>query len=578
MFYQRSKYIHSVLSDLTFTSTYWDFLERTLELFLQRSDKSSENKKDFLSHFTREIKNFESYALHDLQEDQQNKFYSTEYFLTYEILRLCDLLGGHYKIQVETATLWVDEATREPITPSEELASQVTLKTTTKSQEANNKFLFFMEQLMFWRKKQPDHSIPVVTDSMFKAFSTYILPPTGPFIISPPQIEKLADVPSAKEVKAQNALAKTTPQPTDLQPTTISGPAAASASPTTPKESSPKIRNAVFGLSSWASIAAAPAAASTSTPTTIESSPKIRTTALSPSLSNSATLTFSPSQRLNIRDVRLHIEHRTELSYTDLFGKLQAPSFFRDSLGIFEKGFLNQIKGMIHLSPTTSKLPNIAKLYIEFQYQVEGQHKSIAFDEVFLNGGKFFGKSDLDFKKRHKIIYGFDLISDADRAFISKCEIGRLGIPLGIAMERNLRKKVIGGPWRSNCLDSEAVGLVWLTEELPSIMKKLSAENGFKPITLIDFVLGISSYRDCCPNCQKLIQGFQINLKATLEEFKISNIFFDPNFATLALTYGHTRQSHPSKYPQSALPTFLKGAANLEAKQHKFICVQNCFS
>jgi hypothetical protein len=93
-----------------------------------------------------------------------------------------------------------------------------------------------------------------------------------------------------------------------------------------------------------------------------------------------------------------------------------------------------------------------------------------------------------------------------------------------------------------------------------------------QPLTLKHVVLSISSYRDCCLNCQKLIQGFQWQLRNLILGFNVSNLIIDNNFGTLAIVKGHIRPT--GQYPEEPF-TLTKGPINLEATRHTLVCTQS---
>lgn len=230
---------------------------------------------------------------------------------------------------------------------------------------------------------------------------------------------------------------------------------------------------------------------------------------------------------------------------------------------------------MTHLSPKTDKLPNIATGFITFHMLVGNNpvSKIIKFEELFLSGAKYFAREDLQFKDRNGIVNAMhDMLSFQEQETIKSFPHGKKGIPLGIAMEKKLRRLIIEGPWRSNCVDSEALFLLTLYKKLPHILRGIVMDGSGQSVRILGAILGISSLRDCCPNCQKLIQGFQWRLRDIISTLQVNQLSVDNDFGTLAITLGHMR--HIGKYPY-AMPAFWDGLADLEPGKHKLICTQS---
>ncbi len=141
---------------------------------------------------------------------------------------------------------------------------------------------------------------------------------------------------------------------------------------------------------------------------------------------------------------------------------------------------------------------------------------------------------------------------------------------LGIAREKKLRSQAVGGPWRSNCVDSAALLLFHLIKKLPGILDGVTAEYQGEIVTMKGAVIGVSSYRGCC--CEKLSQGFGWNLHEAILRSKHKQLLVDKNFATLANTLGHIRSESRLEH---APPRFISGHASLEPYKHKLICTQS---
>lgn len=239
---------------------------------------------------------------------------------------------------------------------------------------------------------------------------------------------------------------------------------------------------------------------------------------------------------MTLSDVKFNIQQRNSTSY--IFNEEIHVFPFDEKLECFENKFLEEIKSKTHLA---SGLPNIAVGAITFHYQSGGNNltKVVKLEELFLSGGKYFDENDLWFKQKHKIVNTFhDMLSPEDYKHISKLRNEDRRKPFELAMEKRLQKEVIGGTWTYNALDSEAILLLRLVEKLPNILKDHLLSGSDKPITLKHAVLSIESYRECCTNCQRLIQGFQWRLRDIILNYRMHNIFVDNNFETFAIVKG----------------------------------------
>jgi hypothetical protein len=220
-------------------------------------------------------------------------------------------------------------------------------------------------------------------------------------------------------------------------------------------------------------------------------------------------------------------------------------------------------------------LPNIAQGAITFHYQLGKSNRSKTFklEELFLSGGKFFGRDGFPFRDQHKIVNAMqDMLTQEEKTTIQKLEMGKKGVPLGIAMEKHLRRQVIEGPWKNNCVDSESVLILRLVRKLPNLLRYSLFEGSTQPIKLKHAALSISSYRDCCPNCQKLIQGFQWRLRDLILGLNIPNLHVDEHFGTLAIVKGHVPLE--GKYPQEAHKVF-EGPIDLRDSIHTLVCANS---
>lgn len=573
---QRTKLVESVTSDIVYSFLYWDFLERTLEFYNSTPNNIPEIRNALLPHLARELTNFDLYAIDDLKENTQSRYFSEEFFINRAIYQECAALAGHYEIEISQFMQFYDETTKEPVALN--MASDLTgtkIKSSQESSKASKKEAYFMEQLIYFRRTNTSNDpIPNLDNPMFKAMQTYILPSTGPFIIQPILIE--AKVEPSKTISSKPQAPQKKPMKTKSTKKTKKSKA--------PKQSPLPIKPS----KALTDVSSVPDSNEVIKPEEI-TLPKVdqrvvsslktittETVQTHPSISpiqSMPVISFTP-RRLNLRDVTFQIQYRNSTDYS-FHGQIYKFPFSAQSPACFSINFLTQIKEMTHLSPKTDKLPNLAQGAITFHYEtgVHNGSKTIRLGELFLSGGKFFGKSDLNFKDEHKIVNAMqDMLTREEREAIHSLPMGKKGIPLGIALEKHLRRHIIEGPWKNNCVDSEAILLLKLLQKLPNILKYQLMNGSDQPVTLKHAVLSISSYRDCCPNCQKLIQGFQWQLRNLILGFNISNLIIDDDFGTLAIVKGHVRPT--GNYPEERF-AISKGPVSLKSVCHTLVCTQS---
>lgn len=276
---------------------------------------------------------------------------------------------------------------------------------------------------------------------------------------------------------------------------------------------------------------------------------------------------FRSANAWNLRDITLDIEHHHSTNYV-FNNQLFKPTFFESSHKFIRPGMLQHIKEKIHASPKTDKLPNIAVGFLTLHYDENGisKHMLINLEERYLSGGKFFGTRDLEFKKLKRIVNAMqDMLDESEKKEIYKLPVTKKGLALGKAMETKLRQQIIGGPWKNNCVDSEAILLLRLVQRLPAILDQI---HEVSDINITGLVLGISSYRDACLKCQQLIQGFQWAAKDLLQSSLSERMRIDDAFGTLAISYGQVR---PQTLCHEEEPVFLKDDAVLAPGNHKLI-------
>jgi hypothetical protein len=581
------KVINIAISDLLYDSIYWDFLERNITYYCQEPQNTIEIRRAFLVNFAKELVHTNSYTLGAIEDNGQCKYNLEEFFLNRAIHEECEAIAALYGFEIPKMPLILDQRTQQPVAATELASENLTFHFNTDRKETSSDELYFMEQLVFHRKRfdqqtQTGGTIPNLESPQLKAFQGYILPSSGPILI--------------KELKDMNIVINNSAESKKSISTIIASPQMTTKDtrPSKPKLTSPTTYHTKATQVEPVSKIEPESYESASsdneqTETKIEAERKEATKLLVDVIksklpvlevnTSSAPLpivVFKPTARtvLNLRDIRLHVEHRYTTSYRYLDNEFPLP-FFMTSNDRFDMKFLKTLKTMTHLSPSTDKLPNIAEAFLTFHYQLQGKQLShtINFNEIFLSGGKYFDKSDMMFKQKHHIVNGMqDILTEQEHDSIRRLPPQQTGIPLGIAMEKKLRRFILEGPWKSNCLDSEAIFLLTLYKKLPTILKKLAMLGEGNSICLNGAILGISSFRDCCHNCQRLIHGFQCQFKNIIESLNIAHLTVHDAFGTLAITSGHIR--HIGKY-QIPAPKFVQGMAQLEPKKHKLICTQD---
>ncbi|MBX9805924.1 MAG: hypothetical protein K2Y18_09275 [Alphaproteobacteria bacterium] len=284
----------------------------------------------------------------------------------------------------------------------------------------------------------------------------------------------------------------------------------------------------------------------------------------------------------HIRDIEPHKEYRNLTQYRLEDTVYEFP--FEESPTCFDENFLRVLKEKIHhAQKDADKLPNVAKAAFTIFYQINDgtmEPLTIILNEVFLAGGKFLKKSDIEFKKRYRIVNAMqDLLNDKEKDDIYGRAPDDKSIALGKFMEAKLRQEVIGGAWKNNCLDSEAIFALILCKKIGYLLENklqntLNRQTTNR-VTIKHAVLAISSYRDCCQGCEDLIQGLQWRLRDIILNFNIGKLTVDPSFGTLAIVRGSSKLVSKLKYKTGDLEQSLeKGIAVLEPGIHKLVCVR----
>ncbi len=586
---KQEKILKTVLSDLLYSQLYWNFLERTLEFYYSPENSLSTIRQAVLPHLSRELINFDYYARDELPK--KYKYCLEEYFINRAIFKECEALADHWGLAIDQPVEMTRPGTKEPV----RLDTESDLKGFTliegESVKASKKEPYFMEQILYFRRTALN-SVPDANHPMMQAFQAYTLPDSGPIFITPissgakagPSLtfsemnepsRKKGRKSSKNKKKGQSSKTATTfekkikPNKKETEELLSIEPISQEEQSSTSPRKAPYLEP-IVGSSSLSSVVKPECLKD---PKTSEIKEKKLEKADHTLPINAPILPFAP-RMLNMRDVELHIEHRDSTNYA-FQGKVYNFPFAAKSPDCFSIDFLRKIKEMTHLSPKTDKLPNLAQGAITFHYEIGSQQKrkTIKLDELFLSGGKFFGKEDLGFKRDHKIVNAMqDMLPQEERAYIYDLPMEQKGIPLGIAMEKRLRRLVIGGAWKDNCVDSEAILILKLLQKLPNILKYDLMNGAREPITLKHAVLSILSYRDCCPKCSELIQGFQGQLPYLIYELNIPRLSIAADFGTLAIVKGHVPLN--GKYPQK-MAALTKGIISVESGSHTLVCVSS---
>jgi hypothetical protein len=554
---QKTKVVEIVLSDLTYSFLYWQFIAQTLDSYCTGAHKNPEQRMAVLPHLVKELINFDTFAVEDLKIDSQRKYYIQELFTGRAIIEECEALAIHYGIVIDHPMQVVDTETQEPVSLSEMQAPNTILIAPDEVEDLATDSPYFMEQLMIYRKacgKASAKAVPVPdlnSDANLKLFQAYILPSTGSSLIDTLKRKFIEVLPDP--VKKNQPVAKPKLKKKKKKKVKFHGDKPTKKVIISAETAQTKVDEVI----------------SSTTPAAASASVSIPAAAPAPS----AASALISVQRLNIRDIKLRIEERDCRDYLFQGNRFSLP-FFAQSLKRYDLHFLKEVKRLTYHAPKTDKLPNLLQGCLTFHLQVGEQNvaKTVIFDELFLSGGKVFLRDGLDFKERNNIVNAsHDFMSEKDKLAMRVLPNDKKGFVVGIAMEKKLRSQIVMGPWRKNCLDSEAIFLLFLLKKLPNILDRIVAEHPKHQILVQAAIIGLSTYKDCCPNCEQVIQGFQWGFRDAILEAKRPRVLVDDNFATLAITLGQTRLPNrewemPRKY--------ISGPTMLESKMHKLICTK----
>ncbi len=286
----------------------------------------------------------------------------------------------------------------------------------------------------------------------------------------------------------------------------------------------------------------------------------------------------------NIAYKKRNTTQRTSPSYV-LDGKL-----YTFQVAPIDVRLLEEIKSLNSDSHGSENLPNLARYRLRFHYTVDGSdvlkmHEVIN-PRLFLCGKKYFSREFIELKSRHKIIDAFDYLQPHQK---KECKSLSSQGPGEDASQKRLsaraqfmesifaekcQRRISGGHWKANCLDSEALLLLELTGQIPYYLRDLMAKSD-KKITLRNVALCISTYRTCCSNCRLLIQSFQWGLNDLINHHfpESDRIATHEDFSTVAVTIGQVE----TKFPDLLRPAFdshvTLGYEGKENTRHKFTSV-----
>lgn len=274
--------------------------------------------------------------------------------------------------------------------------------------------------------------------------------------------------------------------------------------------------------------------------------------------------------------------------------------------------FLSEIS--THLDHSDDHLPNVATYSIYFQIFGPGigtHWIELPTESLFVSGHRYFDD------KRYK---GVNHLETACEDFLDAVEkkevkIGKLDFQdsgnkaglqtLGKLMEQRLRDEIVSGGWCDNALDSEALIVLHMKKNLPSILEALldrvfekyeeayGDRPGYSPkvpqVYLNAAVIGISSYYQSCSRCRNLVLGFQFRLKEFPEESikktvgerylqkgpkkagVIRLVTVGEKFGTLAFSYGLVEQFNHHHDRVASIRKRLDRPVQLQYGFHSFV-------
>lgn len=622
--FMQKNHIKTVLSDLMYTSIVWNFLERTLSHYIDTSQDDQSALKAILTPLSQEIENLGTFALGDLQNDPTSPYAKDEYFLAQALLEFCSSLADIYRVDIAKPNKVLDRETRSVVSDSDDYFQRVmqnpesvNAMVETEKLRVARRSPYFMERLISYRKHLPasHNPLPNRSDPQLVAFNEYILPVTGsnldevleealerskafseksqPTQPKPPHSNKTSKnkrnkkkTTAKKRPAVRNAAShvKAKQGDTVVESSVSEGKLESSSDQ---KEKSIIQQSKSVGKKSYLeALEMLPSSESSSAKQSALKSNhplsfKLTPTELDqgwmmvPHNDHSLARTHPTHFQLaaadtNMRQVRLNIRSHISTDYL-LGGKKFTVPLLGEFQAEVNPKFLETIKRMLHHAPKSDRLPNMARGFLRFHTTQGGKSSYTDFplQGRYCSGGKFFGKSDLDFKDTHFLMTGMqDFLDSDEKDVIYTLPLNKKGIPLGKAMESKLRRKIIGGAWKNNCLDSEALLFLDLMDKFPQILKSLSRDKSMDSLTIDGAVIGIASYYDSCSRCQQLAQGFQWNLASILARNAQGHYKVSDSFGSLVISSG---QIAPGSLEDQPSPKASSDLVILQPARHVFV-------
>lgn len=230
---------------------------------------------------------------------------------------------------------------------------------------------------------------------------------------------------------------------------------------------------------------------------------------------------------------------------------------------------LREIKRLTH--HTSERPPNVASYTLRFHMR-DGQDEffqEFTPQDLYLSGGHYFDR-ERDRLNLHVQNAYHSVLDQSQQGHFMREEPRKRGLYLGKILEKEVRECIVGGAWKNNCTDSEAILLLDLTHKMPKYLKAL-AKSGSPELEITAVSLGIATYYDVCWRCRNLLQGWQWGLKDLIAHAR-PGIKISPDFSTLVMGFGEVRPQthHADIHP----PRFFEDAVILGAgKNHKFASV-----
>jgi hypothetical protein len=585
--FAQKKLVLAVYGDLFYTHLYWDFLSKSLSPYADLTFLASENEallQQLLPRLAGELEVFFSFCGGDLKQFPKIRFHNEEFFTTLAIYKQCESLANHWKIPIPKLVEFEKKGdlSREERKDRRHVeASGVSFILPKKDEKAVSKSPFFAEKSISYH-----HSVGLQpfkffdTDPTLALFQSYGLTPLGPLLSEHIQAGLCLPLSQAEERELKPAKATRKVKNTAKPQKKKSGKPKKQNPPSNPPSKPPSPKHAVAGVENEISVERSESEEEAIVVSQPKAQPKVPSAFPNaeqkkkpvPVNTPAAPTLSSPPKRLQNQEIPFHISylsHEAASSGYTYNGK--SFSFpFKSVLSNYDEAFLTKIKALTCLSPKDpDKLPNLATGWIRFH--LEGHREAcFALEENFLSGGRFFYEKDSNFKHQHHLINARqDMLTTQERLALDQFPEAKKGIPMGIAMEEKLRHNIMRGGWKDNALDSEALLLLRLQKKLPLFLRLLAVS--YPQSTLTAVALGISSYKNPCPKCERLIQGFQHNLPYLFWHAKNDAIQIAPHLGSIALVYGH----RAGRFETRAITSVSVAMPHLKPGAHALTCIHS---